>query len=52
MLKSRKLIALLLVASLSVLGVWRLTAGAPTLAALGPLGRLARLDQVAARLAA
>jgi len=30
----------------------RLTAGAPTLAALGPLGRLARLDQVAARLAA
>ena len=30
----------------------RLTAGAPTLAALGPLGRLAHLDQVAARLAA
>jgi predicted Zn-dependent peptidase len=30
----------------------RLTAGAPTLAALGPLGRLARLDQVASRLAA
>ncbi len=30
----------------------RLTAGAPTLAALGPLGRLARLDQVAGRLAA
>jgi predicted Zn-dependent peptidase len=30
----------------------RLTAGAPTLAALGPLGRLAHLDEVAARLAA
>ena len=30
----------------------RLTAGAPTLADLGPLGRLARLDQVDARLAA
>jgi predicted Zn-dependent peptidase len=30
----------------------RLTAGAPTLAAIGPLGRLARLDQVAGRLAA
>ena len=30
----------------------RLMAGRPTLAALGPLGRLARLDSVAGRLAA
>jgi predicted Zn-dependent peptidase len=30
----------------------RLMAGQPTLAALGPLGRLARLDSVAGRLAA
>jgi hypothetical protein len=30
----------------------RLMSGRPTLAALGPLGRLARLDSVAGRLAA